>query len=1651
MSLTNIHTNILQRAFEKVLGNGTRGSVAFVRCLDPEVIRHLTSDGLFQPKGWNVHRVADSENEQIRTITADRAVEMREMKESAVLFLVDTTRCGAGMDGIYSAAREVCEAHLFRNAISLANRELRKNLSSDYQKFSKEAIKTARGYGNRHSISSWTELDYLCRIVSDSIHPGSYLYLLGLWPVRERDKSDISDDLKYSRMFVDRLLNSMVIKHSAERRIESLMLHSASTRQIHDLTKFLRSAGRKKLLPALSQLVDKKNLWVNNLKVEGGSIQEVHVQTWRRKNGGILKWSGLKENVDRNEPPELILDKGAEIKDNYVEIRWKAKPANLTNKSEEYRIAIVTAQDEELALREEMHLSRKTNQTCRFSSEDFLDLGDDAVISAKARVSVVGKEKIKSETEEFIIRFGDLETSNSNRRGGAEVRAFSEGLIELDSREIVSEICSDEERGKNFDSSKGYVSMHIRELGKRFKVLQPTLVNKTDKQWIDSNGAIGRWRVKVRDSETRTDSPDFIPFDSSGFFKDEPNWDRLNRACRQMANRVDKFGGSCAQIYDEKSKNFNIVNEYLLAWLNAFECGNPQLSLVNTIEVQSLSSRTIGLIVLPIHPLLVAWHTAYDNLVFYEAFKNGITPRKILNEFKGFDGEMFPSMLPGINAGTSFIFADTLGFHTVGMVLDCDREPKAAVSILHHALWGDDSTNSQPMVEEISASILGKEIGNYLNCHHQPPKFHIHALQAGDGMTMARSLGIVREELASKNSQDHFDNEQNKQSSYVLEFYPSSEQRRVAGRFITEAREKRRSGAGSLLPKDRWMLESLHLPGDISLPKLSWALKSDEIPSSSAHVSVAFDTFVSHVIANDNSSVQKVRPLHAFGLISFFQRKYTHTPEHRWQSFTSCASEGEKHPSNRIHSERLMSLQRNLQELVARNLDSDKKIPTLITKISSEREESLKKLHRLSDWVITVDRNAGIEYFDSPRDNPEIYDSYVINCIPEREDLGFLQMITSTGNLDQVRILLDNTLRQMGLSCSRRSAKFVLDELKSLSGRLAIQLTGHSIPSAELIALSASHARCREASENDECWVSLKNGFLVPVDDIRDLSPNFSSQRTETDYAANSHPDFIYVTAKKRTGLQFRFIEVKYRKHLRMAHAVDTRRKICAQLNSWHNTWFEFYGNEDIAHSFRALRRAKLARTLMFYAKKAYRHNLSEERYKAIVSEIDRMIKNGANYSLTKNSMGDRGWIFCPEFNLAKPDEIYSDDENTRIFIFGPIDLPDFDYPPESIELKTDSDQQILDSGRTRDSNGNQPLSEKELDSLNSVPTVCLGNDIYTNSDVRWSVPIKGNPHLLVAGLPGMGKTTCLLNLATQLKEYEINPIVFSFHEDLDEQLEKKFDLIRFIDFSGLGFNPLEVTNRNYQKAYLDTAGALRDIFAAIFPNLGDIQLAKIRNAIKASFEECGWKSPKVPLENLKEPPFKRFLDILRSESRPDAGLKKLLVRLDELDDYGFFDNIDTHENLWEEKNPIVIRIHRTQNDNVQRAFTTFMFYSLYKDMFRRGIQTRITHALMLDEAHRASKLNLIPTMAKECRKYGISLVLASQEAKDFHSAIYSAIANYLVLRLTEADAKSLVKNVASSHQERNLVDKVKQMDKFRALYFREGKRKPSFVSLRRP
>jgi DNA phosphorothioation-dependent restriction protein DptH len=87
--------------------------------------------------------------------------------------------------------------------------------------------------------------------------------------------------------------------------------------------------------------------------------------------------------------------------------------------------------------------------------------------------------------------------------------------------------------------------------------------------------------------------------------------------------------------------------------------------------------------------------------------------------------------------------------------------------------------------------------------------------------------------------------------------------------------------------------------------------------------------------------------------------------------------------------------------------------------------------------------------------------------------------------------------------------------------------------------------------------------------------------------------------------------------------------------------------------------------------------------------------------------------------------------------------------------------------------------------------------------------------------------------------------------------------------------------------------------------------------------------------------------------------------------------------------------------------------------------------------------------MAKECRKFGLALILASQESKDFDPALFTAIANYLTLQVTEDTARHLSKMTVASDRQRGVADRMKQLPKYHALWLCEGRKSPVQIALR--
>ncbi len=817
-----------------------------------------------------------------------------------------------------------------------------------------------------------------------------------------------------------------------------------------------------------------------------------------------------------------------------------------------------------------------------------------------------------------------------------------------------------------------------------------------------------------------------------------------------------------------------------------------------------------------------------------------------------------------------------------------------------------------------------------------------------------------------------------------------------------------------------------------------------------------------------------------------------------------------------------MGLHAHILRAVVRHLGSSADDwPVLVTEVSLAQADLLQDLHGLCDWVVTADRNAGIEYFDSPRELPRVYENYIIDCVPERDDLGFMQLITSTSSFDEVVNLLDGALGEMGLSASPRNCTHLLEALKAVSGRLALRLAGTGSAAQEMIAVALAQRHCAHASGDDPAWLSLTDGFLIPLDDV----PELFREPDKVAEGGEQRADLLYVSTARRGGLQLAFVEVKFRRYLKTARSPDLAEGMGRQIEASCQRWAQLFGTRTSALE-QTVNRAWLARILRFYARKGRRHGLSDAAFNTAMREIDRVVRKETDLP-GQLDIKRLGYVFCPEYAAHEPAWIVHGGE-ADLWLFGPDILPepstlsrDDEAGPEALgggtpaaeDVPTQSGQGdssvtgasaaptekpgqgaeatadqaergirpvrnvlgspgspnggvLCEPSNARDgvsspippvarsaasrlsAAGRQDVGAPSAAERGPVPaatteaTVLLGHRDPGDDPVSWRAGIHGNPHLMILGLPGMGKTTSLINICLQLRAQGVTPIVFSYHQDIDEKLGTELpEPPLSVRYEGLGFNPMEVVGDN-PLAYLDNVGMLRDIFAAIFPDLGDVQLGRLREALKQKL--CGPGLVHGCRPTRSQPSEPSWSD-LRAEEKPDKGL---LTRLNELDDYGLFGAGSGAPSLLDQGRLALIEIHGTQNEYLQRAFATFVLYNLYQSMFRRGPQDRITHAVIFDEAHKAARLKLLPTMVKECRKYGIAFVVASQEAKDFDPSLFTAVANYLALRLNETDAKLMAKGFAVSDKVGLYTDRIKQMPKYKAMYYGEGLRLPVTVAL---
>jgi DNA phosphorothioation-dependent restriction protein DptH len=180
----------------------------------------------------------------------------------------------------------------------------------------------------------------------------------------------------------------------------------------------------------------------------------------------------------------------------------------------------------------------------------------------------------------------------------------------------------------------------------------------------------------------------------------------------------------------------------------------------------------------------------------------------------------------------------------------------------------------------------------------------------------------------------------------------------------------------------------------------------------------------------------------------------------------------------------------------------------------------LYQVHEVSDWVFTLDRNLGIEFFD--HGGHETRPDYLIDHSPDMTSTLGHRLIITSRSVSELEALLRPVLEQYGLLAEARHVVALLDQLRSLSGRLALKLISSPTQRAEALGLALSRLYLEHQGV-------FENQVAVPLDAHLELYRVMKAQADELgDEVSFRRTDLaLFDLDIRRRTVTCRLVEVK--------------------------------------------------------------------------------------------------------------------------------------------------------------------------------------------------------------------------------------------------------------------------------------------------------------------------------------------------------------------------------------------------------------------------------------------------------------------------------------------------------------------------------------------
>ncbi len=267
------------------------------------------------------------------------------------------------------------------------------------------------------------------------------------------------------------------------------------------------------------------------------------------------------------------------------------------------------------------------------------------------------------------------------------------------------------------------------------------------------------------------------------------------------------------------------------------------------------------------------------------------------------------------------------------------------------------------------------------------------------------------------------------------------------------------------------------------------------------------------------------------------------------------------------------------------------------------------------------------------------------------------------------------------------------------------------------------------------------------------------------------------------------------------------------------------------------------------------------------------------------------------------------------------------------------------------------------------------------NGPISWRPSVSGSPHLFVIGIPGQGKSVTTTRLLCELTKQRVPALVLDFHGEFanaNGAFHRVANPTVLNAADGLPFSILEPLTGKGPRAK-ESIWELAEICQYVC-SLGDIQRDSIYRAFESAYQTVApGKTP--PLSSVSG-----FIE----EDEGEGNAKNVTARCRPLFDFGLFADEPTEAIYEQFAKGAVIDLHELKSETLQLAAGAFTLRKLYRAMFAWGTADRIRLAIVLDEAHRLAKDVTLPKIMKEGRKFGIAVVVASQDVRDFHEQVLS-------------------------------------------------------------